>query len=58
MRMLWHVAEYRGEVGMNDQMQEHREEINPKMHSVEKWIIGALVIIVVVAVLALLGIHP
>lgn len=41
---------------MND-MQEHREEINPPMRPVEKFIIGALAAIVTVAVLSLLGVH-
>lgn len=41
-----------------NEIKEHREDINPPMRPVEKMIIGALVLIVVVAVLALLGIHP
>lgn len=52
-----HDPDDRGEVRMNE-IKEHREDINPPMRPVEKMIIGALVVIVVVAVLALLGIHP
>lgn len=42
---------------MNEQMQEHREEINPPMKPVEKLVITALVVIVIVTLLSLLGIH-
>ncbi len=42
---------------MNEQMQEHREEINPRMTPVEKFIVGGFIVIILVAILALLGIH-
>lgn len=57
MHAMPHDPDDRGEVRMNE-IKEHREDINPPMRPVEKMIIGALVVIVVVAVLALLGIHP
>lgn len=42
---------------MND-IEEHREDVNPPMRPVEKFVVGAMVAILIVAVFALLGIHP